>query len=153
MSKNKTYLNRNVLMTGFTSRSPLIQAFVRSITMSAGPVLGVMEGVAESLASLLKVFSGYYSDLLGKRKALTIFGYLLSSLSKMLFFVPNIFALFFVRFFDKVGKGVRTAPRDALISESVPTNIIGKAFVSDAAPGNSKATALGFYNTIVGIGL
>ncbi|MFH1223872.1 MAG: MFS transporter [Pseudomonadota bacterium] len=137
MSKNRGYISRNVLMTGFTSLFtdvssemlyPLIQAFVRAITVSVGPVLGIMEGVAESLASLLKVFSGYYSDVLKKRKFFTIFGYSLSSLSKVLFFIPSIASIFFVRFFDKVGKGIRTAPRDALISESVPRTLLGKAF-------------------------
>ncbi|MEI6092340.1 MAG: MFS transporter [bacterium] len=137
MKTKKTYLSRNVIMTSFSSFFtdvssemiyPLIQAFVRSMTVSVGPVLGIMEGVVESLASLLKVFSGYFSDKTGNRKFLTVFGYSLSSFAKVLFFVPNIFALFFVRFFDRVGKGIRTAPRDALISESVPKEFLGKAF-------------------------
>ncbi len=137
MDNKKTYLSRNVLMASLTSFFtdissemiyPIIQAFVRSMTVSVGPVLGVMEGVAESLASILKVFAGYYSDKLEKRKLITIFGYSLSSCSKVLFFIPNIFALFLVRFFDKMGKGIRTAPRDALIAESVPRELLGKAF-------------------------
>lgn len=137
MKEKSKHISRNVLMTGFTSFFtdvssemiyPIIQAFVRSITVSVGPVLGIMEGVAESLASLLKVFSGYYSDSTQKRKTLAILGYSLSSASKILFFIPSIFALFFVRFFDKIGKGIRTAPRDALIAESVPKQNLGKAF-------------------------
>jgi MFS family permease len=137
MAQKKVYLSRNVLMTSLTSFFtdissemiyPIIQAFVRSITVSVGPVLGIMEGTAESLASLIKVFSGYYSDKKGERKSLTILGYSMSSVSKVLFFIPSVFALFFVRFFDKVGKGIRTAPRDALISDSVPRESLGKAF-------------------------
>lgn len=137
MKIKKRYLSRNVVMTSFSSFFtdmssemiyPIIQAFVRSMTVSVGPVLGVMEGVAESLASLLKVFSGYFSDRTGNRKFLTVFGYSISSCSKLLFFIPSLFALFFVRFFDKIGKGIRTAPRDALISESVPKKLLGKAF-------------------------
>lgn len=137
MKTKKRYLSRNVIMTSFSSFFtdmssemiyPIIQAFVRSMTTSVGPVLGIMEGVAESLSSLLKVFSGYFSDKTGNRKFLTIFGYSISSCSKILFFIPSLFALFFVRFFDKIGKGIRTAPRDALISESVPKQFLGKAF-------------------------
>lgn len=131
------YISRNVMMTGLTSFFtdissemiyPLIQAFLSTITVSVGPVLGIMEGLAESLSSIIKVFSGYYSDKIGKRKNLTIIGYSVSSLSKILFFVPNVFTLFFVRFFDRIGKGIRTAPRDALIAESVPKKNLGKAF-------------------------
>ena len=137
MAAKKTYLSRNVIMTSLTSFFtdvssemiyPIIQAFIRTITVSVGPVLGIMEGVAESLASIIKVFAGYYSDRMGNRKAITIFGYSLSSFSKTLFFIPNIFALFLVRFFDRFGKGIRTAPRDALISESVSKELLGKAF-------------------------
>ena len=137
MASKKTYLSRNVVMTSlasfFTDISsemiyPIIQAFVRTITVSVGPVIGIMEGVAESLASIVKVFAGYYSDRAGNRKSITIFGYSLSSISKAFFFIPNIYALFLVRFFDRFGKGIRTAPRDALISESVPKELLGKAF-------------------------
>lgn len=113
---------------------PLLQAFV-SMILSAqrtlvGPVLGVIEGVAESTASLLKVFSGYYSDRIQKRKAPAITGYGMSALSRFLLFAAGsgwIFVLLF-RFLDRVGKGIRTAPRDALISESTPKGGEGKAF-------------------------
>ena len=97
MAAKKTYLSRNVVMTSLTSFFtdvssemvyPLIQAFVRTITVSVGPVLGIMEGVAESLASIVKVFAGYYSDRVGNRKAITIFGYSLSLSAKILFFIP-----------------------------------------------------------------
>jgi MFS family permease len=137
MSKHKSFMSRNVLMTGLTSfftdissemLYPLLQAFVRSLTLSAGPVIGVIEGFGESIASILKVFSGYYSDKINKRKSLAIFGYFLSSTSKLLLFIPNVFSVLFFRFFDRVGKGIRTAPRDALISESVPRSFLGKAF-------------------------
>lgn len=136
-------LDRNVILTGFTSfftdissemLYPLIQAFI-SMIMTAqrtlvGPVLGIIEGIAESTASLLKVFVGYYSDRWEKRKIPTIVGYSFSSLSKLLLFAAS-FGWFFVllsRLLDRIGKGIRTAPRDALIAESVPANMQGKAF-------------------------
>ena len=113
---------------------PLLQAFVKMImaanTAMLGPVLGIIEGIAESTASLLKVFSGYYSDRLKKRKALTIAGYSTSALAKFLLLLCSVgwYFVMFARFFDRVGKGIRTAPRDALISESVPKEIHGRAF-------------------------
>ncbi len=139
----KTGYDRNVVLTGFTSFFtdvssemiyPLIQAFVAAI-MSAqkallGPVLGVIEGIAESTASLVKVFAGYYSDRIEKRKAPAIAGYSLSAVSKALLFAASAGWVFVLlsRFFDRVGKGIRTAPRDALISESMPKELQGKAF-------------------------
>ncbi|HEQ71321.1 MAG TPA: MFS transporter [Spirochaetia bacterium] len=139
----KKALTRNVFMTGLTSFFtdissemiyPLLQAFVRQILASArtlvGPLLGIIEGIAESTASLLKVYAGYVSDRLAKRKAPAIAGYATSALSKLLLLLSSIswvFVLFF-RFLDRVGKGVRTAPRDALISESIDKSVRGKAF-------------------------
>ncbi len=139
----KTTYDRNVILTGFTSFFtdvssemiyPLIQAFVAMI-MSAqkallGPVLGIIEGIAESTASLLKVMAGYYSDRVEKRKAPAIAGYSLSAAAKGLLFVASAGWGFVLlsRFFDRVGKGIRTAPRDALISESMPKELQGKAF-------------------------
>lgn len=137
MLKQKSFMSRNVFMTGLTSFFtdvssemiyPLLQAFVRALTVNVGPVIGIIEGLGESISSILKVFSGYYSDKIKKRKRLAIFGYALSSISKLLFFIPSVFSVLLFRFFDRIGKGVRTAPRDALISESVPRTFLGKAF-------------------------
>lgn len=136
-------LDRNVILTGLTSFFtdissemiyPLIQAFVAMIMTAQkallGPVLGIIEGVAESTASLLKVFAGYYSDRIEKRKAPAIAGYALSAVSKALLFAAALGWAFVLlsRFFDRVGKGIRTAPRDALISESTPREMQGRAF-------------------------
>ena len=137
MSDRKSFMSRNVLMTGLTSFFtdissemiyPLLQAFVRALTLNVGPVIGIIEGLGESISSILKVFSGYYSDKIKKRKRIAVSGYFLSSVSKLLFFIPSVFSVLLFRFFDRVGKGIRTAPRDALISESVPRPFLGKAF-------------------------
>jgi len=135
--------NKNILLTGLTSfftdvssemLYPLIQAFVTAILSAQktliGPVLGIIEGVAESTASLLKVFSGYYSDRIRGRKAPAIAGYGLSALSKLLLFLASQGWYFILvsRFFDRTGKGIRTAPRDALIYESTDKNKQGAAF-------------------------
>ncbi|HMD67705.1 MAG TPA: MFS transporter [Chitinivibrionales bacterium] len=135
--------NRNVILTGLTSfftdvssemLYPLIQAFVSTVLASQkaliGPALGIIEGVAESTASLLKVLAGYYSDRIRLRKAPTIAGYALSALSKLLLFLTSSGWYFVLvsRFFDRMGKGVRTAPRDALIYESTEPGRRGAAF-------------------------
>ena len=136
-------ITRNIFLTGFTSfftdissemTYPLLQAFIRMIlagnTAFIGPVLGIIEGIAESTASLLKLFSGYTSDRFKNRKIPAIFGYATSAVSKFLLFPASIgwYFVLLARFFDRVGKGIRTAPRDALIAESVPSTIRGKAF-------------------------
>ncbi len=140
MKKQPKY-GSNVILTGFTSFFtdvssemiyPLLQAFIAVIMKAQatflGPVLGIIEGIAESTASLLKVFSGYYSDRIQKRKTPVIFGYSLSMLAKILYFIPFWTSVLFARIFDRIGKGIRTAPRDALISESTPKKEQGKAF-------------------------
>ncbi len=143
MKEGRKKLSKNVVLMGFTSFFtdissemiyPLLQAFVSMIFASQkvllGPVLGIIEGIAESTASLSKVFVGYYSDRIQKRKGLAITGYGLSSIAKILLFLAR-FGWWYVllsRFFDRIGKGVRTAPRDALIAESTPQEIQGKAF-------------------------
>ncbi len=139
-TKGKRF-HRNVIVTGLTSFFtdvssemiyPLLQGFISVIMMAntalLGPVLGIIEGIAESTASLLKVFSGYYSDKMEKRKAPTIIGYGLSWIAKFLFLFPFWITVLGARIFDRVGKGIRTAPRDALISESTPKEQQGKAF-------------------------
>jgi len=92
-------------------------------------VIGWMEGLAESTALIAKVFSGSLSDYLGKRKALAIFGYGLGALSKPLFSIaPTAYIVLMARLLDRIGKGVRGAPRDALVADIAPPEIRGAAF-------------------------
>ncbi len=92
-------------------------------------VIGLIEGIAEATASLLKVFSGWLSDKIGSRKWLAVAGYGLSALSKPFFAIANSWGLVAgVRWADRVGKGVRTAPRDALVADAVSEEHRGLAF-------------------------
>ncbi len=92
-------------------------------------VVGLIEGLAESTALIVKVFSGALSDYLGKRKALAIFGYSLGALTKPLFAIaPTAGVVFTARILDRVGKGVRGAPRDALVADIAPAEVRGAAF-------------------------
>ncbi len=92
-------------------------------------VIGLIEGIAEALASLLKLFSGYLSDRIGQRKSLAVTGYGISALSKPIYLVANTWPVVaLARWGDRVGKGIRTAPRDALIADSVAPEKRGLSF-------------------------
>jgi MFS family permease len=130
-------LARNIIIVGlvslFTDLSsqmvfPVVPLFLLSLGASAW-VVGLVEGAAEATASLLKVFSGYWSDKIKKRKPFVFAGYGLSSLTKPLFAFAQSwpFVLFF-RVVERVGKGIRDAPRDAIIAESVDVSVRGKAY-------------------------
>ncbi len=91
--------------------------------------VGLIEGLAESTTLMVKVFSGALSDYLGKRKILAVFGYALGALSKPLFAIaPSVGFVFAARLLDRMGKGVRGAPRDALVADLAPAGIRGAAF-------------------------
>ena len=109
--------------------TPLLPAFLTG-TLRAGPAfLGLVEGVAESAATVFKVLSGYLSDRLGRRKPLIVAGYSLSSLSRPLVALATApWHVLAVRFADRVGKGTRGAPRDALLAEVTPPSDHGRAF-------------------------
>ncbi len=100
----------------------------RTLGASAG-VVGIIEGVAESSASLLKVVSGSLSDRSGRRKPLAVAGYSLGAIYKpLLAFSGSWIAVFLLRFMDRLGKGIRTSPRDALIADTTPKHLRGRAF-------------------------
>lgn len=105
---------------------PLFLANVLGVRTS---IIGVIEGVAEATASLLKVFSGWLSDKLGGRKWIAVAGYGISTLSKPFFYIANSWGMIAgVRWADRLGKGVRTAPRDALVADSIKPEQRGISF-------------------------
>ena len=118
-------------LTDFSSEMiyPLLPVFLTTV-LGAGPAfLGVIEGVAESTASLLKLFSGIASDRVRDRKKLVLSGYGISSCVRPLIAAATgPLTVLVVRFADRVGKGIRTSPRDALIADSVDPAIRGKAY-------------------------
>jgi MFS family permease len=128
----------NIILLGITSLLtdissemvyPLLPVFLVT-TLGASPaILGLIEGIAESLSSLLKVFSGYFSDKLKSRKPFTIFGYALSTVGKFFLYIASSWGFVLSsRIIDRVGKGIRTAPRDAIIADSAKTAARGAAF-------------------------
>jgi len=107
----------------------LIPLFLVSSFGATPALIGVIEGIAESLASLLKVFSGYLTDRFQKKKLLAFTGYTAGLVYKLaLIFAASWLGILAARIIDRVGKGIRTAPRDVLVSESADKNSMGKAF-------------------------
>jgi MFS family permease len=129
---------RNVWILGFVSlltdiSSEMIHALLPLFLVSVlgAPVLtvGFIEGIAEATASIVKIFSGALSDYLGQRKALAVFGYSLSTFLKPLFALSvNPMGVLVARFGDRVGKGIRVAPRDALVADVTPEAMRGAAY-------------------------
>jgi len=107
----------------------LVPLFLANILGAAPVVIGFIEGIAESTASLLKIASGWLSDKLSKRRALVFIGYGLSTLAKPFMYIATTWWLILgVRFTDRFGKGIRTAPRDALVADSLSAKERGKGF-------------------------
>jgi len=131
-------LSRNIFSLGlvsfFTDVSsemiyPLLPIFLTSVLGMGTTFVGLVEGVAEATASLLKLFSGWLSDRWGKRKSLVVFGYTISTLIRPLVAAATAgWHVLLIRFLDRVGKGIRTSPRDALIADSSTEGEQGKAF-------------------------
>jgi MFS family permease len=107
----------------------LLPIFMVTVLGASMVTVGVIEGIAEGTAAILKVFSGALSDYLGKRKFLMILGYGLAALTKPIFpLAGSIGWVFTARFVDRVGKGIRGAPRDALVADIAPAQLRGAAY-------------------------
>jgi MFS family permease len=131
-------LTRNVVVLGVVSlltdissemTNTLLPLFLEFDIGVRTAVIGLIEGFAETTAGSTRLFSGWFSDRLGKRKGLTILGYGLSAVSKPFLYLATVWGTVFgVRFSDRLGKGIRTAPRDALIADSSPPDKRGLSF-------------------------
>jgi MFS family permease len=107
----------------------LLPLFMVSTLGASAFAVGLIEGLGEATALIVKVFSGTLSDYLGKRKGLAVFGYALGALTKPLFaLAPTVGIVLTARLLDRVGKGIRGAPRDALVADITPAHLRGAAF-------------------------
>ena len=107
----------------------LLPLFMVTALGTSTTAVGIVEGLAESLALIVKVFSGTLSDYLGKRKALAVFGYSLAAMTKPLFAIATSLGMVLTaRLLDRIGKGIRGAPRDALVANIAPPHLRGAAF-------------------------
>ena len=131
-------LNPNVFFLGITSFLTdissemiftLLPLFLRNVLGAATTVVGLIGGVSESADALLRIFSGWLSDKIGKRKPLAVLGYGISTLAKpFMYLVTSWSGVLAIRFTDRLGKGIRTSPRDALLADSVSAKERGKGF-------------------------
>jgi len=140
MKQERTYfgLHKNVFCSGVVSFFmdvssemiyPLVPLFLANVLGINKSMIGLIEGIAEATASLLKVFSGWLSDRIGRRKGLMLTGYAISTLSRPIIATAGAWQQVLAsRFVDRLGKGVRTAPRDAIIAESTGNTHLGRAF-------------------------
>lgn len=131
-------LDRNVFFAGVSSFFmdissemvySLVPIFLSSVLGVNKSLIGVIEGIAETTASLLKMFAGWLSDRLGRRKPLMLFGYSISTMSRPLLALAGGWGMVLgSRFVDRFGKGVRTAPRDAIVADSCEKRELGRSF-------------------------
>ena len=128
----------------------LLPLFMATTLGASALTIGLIEGAAESTALIVKVFSGVLSDYLGKRKGLALFGYALGALSKPLFAVATSTGVVLTaRLLDRVGKGIRGAPRDALAADLAPPHLRGAAF----GLRQSLDSVGSFLGPLIGVGL
>jgi MFS family permease len=128
----------------------LLPVYLVTVLATSATTVGIIEGIAEATASVTKVFSGALSDWLGKRKLLAVLGYGLAALTKPVFpLAPSAGWLVAARFVDRVGKGIRGAPRDALVADIAPAHLRGASF----GLRQSLDTAGAFIGPLLAIGL
>jgi MFS family permease len=149
MTDGKPKLGRNILglsaVSFFTDVStemiyPLLPVFLASVLGANASFIGAIEGVAETTASLLKLVSGWWSDKVGSRKRLVVIGYGIASVVRPFTAMAGTAKqVLFIRLTDRIGKGIRTSPRDALLADSAPVTGRGRAFGFHAAADNAGA--------------
>jgi len=138
MSRKKIFgFERNPFFTGLTSfftdtSTKMVYSVMPLFLLSLGASktsISLIEGISESTASLLKAFSGYWSDKIGKNKPFMIIGYGITAIVTPLYALAGVpIQILYFRFIERIGKGLRAAPRDSLISASVTKNNAGKIF-------------------------
>ena len=158
-SSNMSRIPVGIWMLGFVSLlmdvssemiHSLLPMFMVGVLGASAFTVGLIEGVAEATALIVKIFSGALSDYLGKRKLLAVLGYALGAFTKPLFaLAPGIGMVLTARFLDRIGKGVRGAPRDALVADIAPADMRGAAF----GLRQSLDTVGAFVGPLLGVGL
>ena len=149
MEKKRSKLGRNVIGLGavslFTDVStemiyPLLPIFLAGALGANASFIGAIEGAAETTASLLKLLSGWWSDRIKSRKPFVVVGYLIASIARpFTAMTRNATQVLAIRLTDRVGKGLRTSPRDALLADSAPPEARGLAYGFHAAADNTGA--------------
>lgn len=165
MSSPRRPIGRNVIalsvVSFFTDVSsemiyPLLPLFLTTTLAASASMLGAIEGAAETTASLLKLASGWWSDRVRRRKPLVVFGYTIASVARPLVAAAqSATQVLFIRLADRVGKGLRNSPRDALIADSVDPSVRGRAFGFNRAADHAGAVVgpLAAFALLQGLGV
>jgi MFS family permease len=131
LNPNVFFLGIVSLLTDISSEMifTLVPLFLSNVLGAATTIIGLIGGLSESTDAILRIFSGWFSDRIGKRKSLAIVGYSISTVAKPFMYLASSWgAVLAIRFSDRVGKGIRTSPRDALVADSVSAEERGKGF-------------------------
>jgi len=131
LNPNVFFLGMVSLLTDISSEMifTLVPLFLSNVLGAGTTIIGLVGGLSESTDAILRIVSGWFSDKLGKRKSLAVLGYSISTLAKPFMYLASSWgAVLAIRFSDRLGKGVRTSPRDALIADSVSATERGRGF-------------------------
>ena len=131
LSPNVFFLGLVSLLTDVSSEMifTLVPLFLANVLGAAATVIGFVGGLTESVDVIFRIFSGWISDRVGRRKSLAVLGYSISTLAKPFMYLASTWGVVLaVRFGDRIGKGIRTSPRDALVAASVSAGERGKGF-------------------------
>jgi len=131
LNPNIFFLGMVSLLTDVSSEMifTLVPLFLRNVLGATTTIVGLIGGLSEGIDAILRIFSGWFSDKIGKRKSLALLGYSISTVAKpFMYLAANWGAVLAIRFSDRVGKGIRTSPRDALVADSVLATERGKGF-------------------------
>jgi MFS family permease len=142
-SPNVFFLGIVSLLTDISSEMifTLVPLFLRNVLLVPTTIVGLVGGLSDSTDAIFRIFSGWFSDKIGKRKLLAVVGYSLSTIIKPFMYLANTWgAVLAIRFGDRVGKGIRSSPRDALVASSVLPHERGKGFGFHRAMDTTGAT-------------
>jgi len=131
LNPNVFFLGMVSLLTDVSSEMifTLVPLFLFNVLSIGTPIIGLVGGLSESIDAVFRIFSGWLSDRMGKRKPLAVLGYSISTIAKPFMYLASSWgAVLAVRFGDRVGKGIRTSPRDALVADSVSAGERGRGF-------------------------
>jgi MFS family permease len=131
LNPNVFFLGMVSLLTDISSEMifTLVPLFLANVLRASTPIIGLVGGLSESTDAIFRIFSGWFSDRMGRRKPLAVFGYGFSTLVKPFMYLASSWGgVLAIRFGDRLGKGIRTSPRDALVADSVSAKERGKGF-------------------------
>ncbi|MEE8618706.1 MAG: MFS transporter [Dehalococcoidales bacterium] len=131
LNPNVFFLGMVSLLTDVSSEMifTLVPLFLSNVLGATTTIIGFIGGLSESIDAIFRIFSGWFSDRVGKRKSLAVFGYSISTIAKSFMYLAASWgSVLAIRFSDRVGKGIRTSPRDALVADSVSAEERGKGF-------------------------